>query len=542
MEQSSNSIEPKDKDTFDQDTSEDALLEALGYHAEFKRSFGLLGMIGFSFSIVTCWTALSGVLIIGVESGGPPVMIWSWLGICAVTLAVAYSLAEMCSAYPVAGGQYSWVAVLAPKRIARGMSYISGWFMLIGILAMGATNNFIGANFILGMANLANPDYVIERWHTVLVTYLIAFLAMTSNIFLTKFLDRLSRFILVWNIVSFFVVIITILACNDNKQSASFVFSDFQNFTGFSSSYTAILGIVQSAFGMCCYDAPSHMVEEMKQARKSAPRAIVMSVYLGAITGFCFLVAVCFCIGDLESTATSSTGVPLIQIFYDSTGSVRGACALTSLITVIVLVCANSLMAEGGRAVFAFARDHGLPFSNIWSTVERKKKVPVFALMLTTTVQIAFNSIYFGNLTGFNTVITVATFGFYISYAMPLLARLLSRVTNPSDPSHSAGLGGPYSLGRWGIPLNLLGFVFLVFNGTIFNFPTIKPVNSDTMNYTPAAIGVIMLISIITWVTTGHRYFTGPEAGNVIRLVQGVEGENANASAVEGEKNKEHGS
>jgi hypothetical protein len=66
---------------------------------ELKRSFGLLGMVGFSFSIVTSWTALSGVLIIGVESGGPPVMIWGWLAVCIVTLAVAYSMAEMCSAY-----------------------------------------------------------------------------------------------------------------------------------------------------------------------------------------------------------------------------------------------------------------------------------------------------------------------------------------------------------------------------------------------------------------------------------------------------------
>ena len=66
---------------------------------ELKRSFGLLGMVGFSFSIVTSWTALSGVLIIGVESGGPPVMIWGWLCVCLVTLAVAYSMADMCSAY-----------------------------------------------------------------------------------------------------------------------------------------------------------------------------------------------------------------------------------------------------------------------------------------------------------------------------------------------------------------------------------------------------------------------------------------------------------
>ena len=86
---------PGSERVFDQDASEDAMLESLGYQAELKRSFGFIGMLGFSFSIVTSWTALSGVLIIGTEAGGPPVMIFSWVGICVVTLAVAYSMAEM---------------------------------------------------------------------------------------------------------------------------------------------------------------------------------------------------------------------------------------------------------------------------------------------------------------------------------------------------------------------------------------------------------------------------------------------------------------
>ena len=123
-----------EKKVFDDDIQEETVLEKLGYQQELKRSFGLLGMIGFSFSIVTSWTALGGVLIVGVESGGPPVMIYSWIGISVVTLAVAYSMAEICSAYPVAGGQYSWVAVLAPPRVARGMSWITGWFMITGTI------------------------------------------------------------------------------------------------------------------------------------------------------------------------------------------------------------------------------------------------------------------------------------------------------------------------------------------------------------------------------------------------------------------------
>ena len=81
------------------------------------------------------WTALSGVFIVGVTSGGPPVMVFSYIGVCFLTLAVVIPMAEMCSMYPVAGGQYSWVAALAPPRIARGLSYVDGWFMLIGMSA-----------------------------------------------------------------------------------------------------------------------------------------------------------------------------------------------------------------------------------------------------------------------------------------------------------------------------------------------------------------------------------------------------------------------
>lgn len=140
-----------------------------------------------------------------------------------------------------------------------------------------------------------------------------------------------------------------------------------------------------------------------------------MSVYIGAITGFVFLISICFCIGNIEDTALSSTGVPLIQIFYDSTGSRAGAICLTVLITVICVGASNALTAEGGRAVYAFARDRGLPFSDTFSKVEVRKQIPVYALCLTVFVQLALNSIYFGTLTGFYTVISIATEGFCTS-------------------------------------------------------------------------------------------------------------------------------
>lgn len=233
-----------------------------------------------------------------------------------------------------------------------------------------------------------------------------------------------------------------------------------------------------------------------------------MSVYLGAVTGFIFLISAFFCIGDLEATADTATGVPLIQIFYDSTQSVVGACFLASMISIIVLVCANSLMAEGSRALYAFARDRGLPFSRLFAKVDAKRQVPIYSILLCMVVQMALNSIYFGTYTGFATVISIATEGFYLSYAMPLLVRVLARFTG-----HAKELPGPYTLGKWGIWANLIGLSFLTFAAITFNFPSVAPVNSENMNYCSAAIGIIGLVSLLTWVFDGRKNFTGPQTG-----------------------------
>lgn len=94
---------------------------------------------------------------------------------------------------------------------------------------------------------------------------------------------------------------------------------------------------------------------------------------------------------------------------------------------------------------------------------------------------------------------------------MPLLARILAHV---SGKKHR--LEGPYSLGRYGLPLNIFGFLFLTFCSITFNLPTLNPVDSENMNYTSAAIGVVMVISIITWITTGRKHFTGPDSGHLL--------------------------
>ncbi|KAJ5731918.1 hypothetical protein N7493_003399 [Penicillium malachiteum] len=499
---------------FDTSTDEDVALEHLGYQQEFKRSFSLFDMVGFSFSIVTCWTALSGVFIIGVEAGGPPVMIFGWIGVCAVTIFIALAMAEMCARWPVAGGQYSWVALLAPPRVSRQLSYITGWFMIIGILAMGSVNNSVASNYILGQANLVFPSYTIQRWHTVLVAWGTGIFALGVNIFMPHALHRLSRMILVWNLGSFVIIIITLLATNDHKQDADFVFKDFRNMTGLGAAMATIVGILQSFFGMCCYDAPCHMTEEMTHASRDAPKSIILAVGMGGVTGFFFILTLCFCMGDIESTANSTTGVPVIEIFYHSTQNKAATCIMASMMTVIIIVASVSLIAEGSRSVYAFARDQGLPFSKVWAKVEPRQKIPLYAIFLTLFVQLALNAIYFGTETGFETVISIATTGFYVSYGLVLLSRLLGYLFS----HHTSTFTGPYALPvSVSIVFNTIGLVFLSFASITFNFPSEAPITSSSMNYTCAAIGLVILLSFVTWFTSARHHFTGPsDVGSLV--------------------------
>jgi choline transport protein len=255
-------------------TSDALVLESFGYKQELKRSFSTFGMIGFAFSVLTCWTALAGSLIVAIGAGGSPVIIYSWIGVCFFSLAVAYSFAEICSAFPVAGGQYSWTAILAPPKWSRITSYVCGWFIVIGFLSAGAANGFAGANFVLGMVQLANKAYTIERWHTCLVCYLVLMLAAAVNIWGRSILDRLGKLMIVFNLVCFVVVIVTILAMDDHKQDANFVFVDFQNTTGFNTAYASLLGILQAAFGMTGYDTTAHMTEVSKEKMTCSRRGI----------------------------------------------------------------------------------------------------------------------------------------------------------------------------------------------------------------------------------------------------------------------------
>ena len=90
---------------------------------------------------------------------------------------------------------------------------------------------------------------------------------------------------------------------------------------------------------------------------------MVATTVLNGVLGFGALMAILFCVGDLEAAEKSPTGYPFIEIFYAATGSEGGATAMVCVILTLIFAATIGLIATASRMTWAFARDGGLPGS-----------------------------------------------------------------------------------------------------------------------------------------------------------------------------------
>lgn len=101
-------------------------------------------------------------------------------------------------------------------------------------------------------------------------------------------------------IVTFVVTVITCLALSE-KQPSSFVWTQFENNTGWNDGICFFTGLVTPCFMYAGIDASLHLAEECAYPKKTVPRALMSTVLIGSVTGFVFSIAMCYSIVDLEA-------------------------------------------------------------------------------------------------------------------------------------------------------------------------------------------------------------------------------------------------
>jgi choline transport protein len=88
---------------------------------------------------------------------------------------------------------------------------------------------------------------------------------------------------MVIHVTMFFVTMIVLLACTSPKHSASYVFTNFSNTSGWKSNGVAFcVGLLSTVYGFIGIEMPAHFAEEMKHAPRNLPKASTLLVDLTA--------------------------------------------------------------------------------------------------------------------------------------------------------------------------------------------------------------------------------------------------------------------
>ncbi|KAI0377383.1 amino acid transporter [Hypomontagnella monticulosa] len=491
-----------------------AALAQLGHKQELKRNFSMISMLGLAFAILNTWTALAASISLALPSGGPSAVIWGLIvaGIC--NLCLAASLAEFLSAWPTAGGQYHWAAIVAPQKWSRTVSYVTGWINVSGWVALTATGGLLGSTFVCNIIALLHPEYVYEPWHQFLIYIGFALLALFINAFSTRLLPLFTKAAFFWSLTGFVVISVTILACaSPNYQSGAFVYGEFINEVGWPNGLAWLLGLLQGAFALTGFDAVAHMIEEIPQPEVRGPRIMLSCIGIGMGTGFVFLSCLLFCVDDIDIVIESPAG-PLLQIFMDATGNSAGSVCLLMFPLVCMVFTSTTLMTTSSRMSYAFARDHGLPFSRIFAQVHPALDVPLNALLWTAAWVVVFGCIFLGSTSTFNAITSASVVALGVSYGIPPLINVL-RGRKMLPPRRAFRLPEPL-----GWIMNLVGIAWTILTTVLFVFPPEIPVTSANMNYCIVAFGVILMIAGLTWIFDGRKHYKGPHI-NVEGLEKG---------------------
>ncbi|KAI6894785.1 amino acid transporter-like protein [Hortaea werneckii] len=312
-------------------------MHTLGRKQVLRRRFKFLTMLGFASTVMVAWEFVLVVSPFGLADGGKPAVFWGLLLSPVVLTPVYASLAEMASMRPTAAGQYAWVSELAPPKFQKGLSYAVGWLISLGWQTFLCGVSFQVASLVLGLAVLGNADYNMQPWHTTLLTIGIA---GSCSLFNVSFADRLplvETVMLVLHVLGVFAICIPLWILAP-KSSASETIVNFTSNGGWQDlGLASTIGIVPMIGILIGYDCCFHMSEEVQDASRTIPAVIIWAVVSNAAMLLLVGITYIFCLGDLDSVLNSATGQPVIQVFYDATGSYTAFNAFNSLGTVSIL-------------------------------------------------------------------------------------------------------------------------------------------------------------------------------------------------------------
>jgi amino acid transporter len=503
----------------------DVDLTALGYTQELRRNRSLFTLLFQTLAIAAIPYGEGGPLISAIYGGGQLSIFVGWLLVLVLDESVALSLSELASRYPTSAGPYYWSFQVAKTNKAV-LSFITGWIWLIGNWTITLSVNFGFASLISATISMYHPDVIMNDWQLLLIFYAICLITFAICAFGNRLLPMVDTICAGWTAISILVILIALSVKADaGRHSAAYTLGHYDKSLSGWGGFTFFIGLLPAAYTFSAIGMISSMAEEVSDPAVKVPRAMSLCVPVGGTAGLFFIIPICATLPPLEDILGAPSGQALPYIFHIVTGSPGGGLGLTFLVLGVTLFCSISITVAASRCTWAFARDDAIPGAKLFARVDSRLGVPVWALVLTTVVQILLGLINLGSTSAFTAFVSVGVIALAVSYAIPIgISFLWNKRVEVSQARWNCGpVIGPVA--------NVLALVWIAFEVVLFSMPTALPVTAITMNYASVVFvgfgvisafwyfayarkGMFLILFILELLLTHPIVYKGPPASD----------------------------
>ena len=438
----------------------DSHLAEFGYKQELDRSIGRFSSFAAGVSYISILTGTFQLFYFGFGAGGPAYL-WSWPMVFVGQLMVALCFAELAARYPVAGSLYNWT-----KRLgSRTTAWMTGWTMLTAsivtlsatVLAYQITLPQLWSGFQIVGDGTGTYDFAVNA--VILGSALILFTTLV-NAFGVKLMARINSTGVFIELVAA-VLIIVILAFAMTRSPVE-VLTDTGGLgadrpTGYLGAF--LVASLASAYVMYGFDTASSLGEETIEPRRTAPKAILRAVTASFVLGGLILLFGLMAAEDLTDPQLSSSTGGLQYVLLQAAGPVLGKVFLACIV-VAITVCCLAVHTATIRMMFAMARDNNLPFSARLSRVDPKRKTPVVPAVVIGVLSVSILLINIRQPQIFTVITSIAIIMIYLAYLLVTVPMLISRLRGRWPLPATPGEQRYFSLGRLGLPVNLLAVLW----------------------------------------------------------------------------------
>jgi urea carboxylase system permease len=440
----------------DRDASD---LASFGYAQRLSRRLGAFQSFAVSYGCVAIFAGATGLFFFGYGFGGPA-FIWSYPIVGALTMLTALCLAEAAGRIPLTGSLYQWSRHLSPAPL---LPWLAGWLFVATLMVVpsviGPTLQqvltTVSDSFqFVGGADDIGTSATKDGATNAVILGCIALAAITAvNVVGIKWTGRVTEAIVIVELVAVVVVVVALLA--HATRGPGVVFETNGAGDGRAGGYLGALLVasLSAAYVFYAFESAATLAEETTDPKRHGPRAMLRALLL-SITVVTLLVLVALMAAKrLDAEELGTVGLPFIvkSTLGDALGDGLLICVAIAVTGAIVAAQATAV-----RVIFSMARDDRLPFSKQLSYVSPRWNTPVVPTLLVAAVAVGLLLVNRGNPRIFSTITGVIIVLYYVCYLMvtgPMLtARLRGAWPGPAE-------GAGFSLGRWGLPINVAAVI-----------------------------------------------------------------------------------